>query len=63
MACFHLRKVHVADAEVGAVHEDGEIHLAPPAQVLDVAIAAVLAPRNLHHANRVTYYSARRSGW
>jgi hypothetical protein len=38
-----LGEVHVAHAQVGALHKDVEVHLAPPAEVLDVAIAAVLA--------------------
>ena len=46
----HLGEVHVAHAEVGALHEDGEVHLAAPAQVLDIAVPAVLAPRDLHRA-------------
>lgn len=40
----HLAEVHVAHAELGALHEHREVHLAAAAQVLDVAVAAVLAP-------------------
>lgn len=41
-----LREVHVAHTEISSFNEHREVHLASPAQVLDVAIAAVLSPGN-----------------
>ena len=39
-----LREVQVSDAELGAFDMDGQVHLAPSTQVLDVAVTAVLRP-------------------
>lgn len=47
----HLREVHVAQRQVGALHKDGQPHAAAARQVLDVRVPAVLAAR--HRARRL----------
>jgi hypothetical protein len=41
-----LREVHVAHGQISSLNEHGEVHLASPAQILDVAVASILPPRN-----------------
>ena len=39
-----LREMQIADAELGSLDMDWQIRLAPPAQVFDIAVPAMLGP-------------------
>lgn len=39
-----LREMQVADAELGAGDVDGEVHLAAPAEIFDIAVPPVFRP-------------------